>query len=236
MAEAAGLAIGVVALAGSLRDCVELFSYFSAARSFSKDFEVLATKFDLEKTLLLQWADRVNLLEHQVEYDDDRRMDVLKYDYDARLDVPGTQKAVGQILASIKLLLSSGADLKQRYGLKKVSNDQVVGLETPVSAFRMSSFIDHFKQLEIRLNLERDDVSAVSKLRWVVHDKDKFDRLIAELSYFVSKLQLMIPDQSHLGPLMSKFDIQNLSPRNLQLLRSALPSSRVDLANAVERT
>jgi hypothetical protein len=59
MAEVAGLFLGAVALLGTFKDCIDLFSYISAARSLGNDYEILNTKLDIEKTLLLQWADRV---------------------------------------------------------------------------------------------------------------------------------------------------------------------------------
>ena len=96
MAEAAGLVLGVIGLIGSFKDCVDLFSYISAARSLGRDYEVLNTKLDVEKTLLLQWAERVRLVKPR---------------YDERLDDHNVQTAIARILASIQLLLSEGKDL-----------------------------------------------------------------------------------------------------------------------------
>ncbi|KAH6869681.1 hypothetical protein B0T10DRAFT_541623 [Thelonectria olida] len=58
MAETAGLVLGVVTLAGTFKDCVDLFSYFLSYRSLGRDYEILVAKLDVEKTLLLQWAHR----------------------------------------------------------------------------------------------------------------------------------------------------------------------------------
>ena len=38
MAEAAGLVLGVVALVGSFKDCLDLFLYVSAAKSVGRDY------------------------------------------------------------------------------------------------------------------------------------------------------------------------------------------------------
>jgi len=48
------LAIGILALAGTCKDCIELFSYISSAKSLGRDYELLDVKLDIEKTLLLQ--------------------------------------------------------------------------------------------------------------------------------------------------------------------------------------
>lgn len=54
MAEAVGLAVGAITLIGVFKDCIDLFAYISAARSSARDREILNTKLDIEKTLLLQ--------------------------------------------------------------------------------------------------------------------------------------------------------------------------------------
>lgn len=58
-AEAAGLVLGVVALAGLFKDCVDLFSYIKAAQAMGSEYHLLETRLDIEKTLLLRWAERV---------------------------------------------------------------------------------------------------------------------------------------------------------------------------------
>lgn len=63
MAEAVGVALGALALLSAFKDCIDLFSTISAAKSLDVDCETLNTKLDIEKTLLLQWIDRVRLLD-----------------------------------------------------------------------------------------------------------------------------------------------------------------------------
>ncbi|EAQ86206.1 hypothetical protein CHGG_07459 [Chaetomium globosum CBS 148.51] len=80
--EVAGLALGVVGVAGilsTLKDVAELYSLFVDSRSVGRDYEMLDTKLDIERTMLLHWADRVGLL---------------RDDYDPRLDIPNTQETV----------------------------------------------------------------------------------------------------------------------------------------------
>jgi len=74
--EAVGSAISIISLAGTFNDCIDLFSMIAIAKSIGKDFKILSVKLDIEKTLLLQWAEHVRLV-HQ--------------DYDRRLDSPRTK-------------------------------------------------------------------------------------------------------------------------------------------------
>lgn len=81
--EAVGLAISVISLVGAFKDCIDLFSMISTAQSVEKDFTILRVKLDIEKTLLLQWATQVRLLQE---------------DYDSRLDMPDTRRIIDRIL------------------------------------------------------------------------------------------------------------------------------------------
>ena len=65
MAEVAGLILGVIGVAGvigAFKDTVDLFNIIADSRQLGRDYEILETKFDIEKTLLLQWANRIRLL------------------------------------------------------------------------------------------------------------------------------------------------------------------------------
>ncbi|KAF7503037.1 hypothetical protein GJ744_004713 [Endocarpon pusillum] len=102
--EAVGVTVGIIALIGIFKDCIDLFSYFNVARLLGRDYEILSTKLDVEKVLLLQWAERTNLLQPH---------------YDPHLDDPRIRAIVVQVVTSIRLLLSDTNSLQQRYGLWK---------------------------------------------------------------------------------------------------------------------
>ncbi|KAK5997627.1 hypothetical protein PT974_02991 [Cladobotryum mycophilum] len=90
MAEAAGLVQGVVGLAGivgAFKDVIDLYTIIIDVRNWGRDFENLGVKFGIEKTLLLQWAERTTLLQP---------------DYDHRLDDPTIRGFVLEILPRIK--------------------------------------------------------------------------------------------------------------------------------------
>lgn len=61
--EAAAFAVGIIALIVSFKDCIDLFSYLTVARSLDRDYELLSTKLDAGSALLLQWAQRTDLLQ-----------------------------------------------------------------------------------------------------------------------------------------------------------------------------
>jgi hypothetical protein len=170
MAEAAGLLLGVVALTSLFKDCVDLFSYFKSYQSLGRGYEILATKLDIEKTLLLHWACRVRLLESN---------------YDRRLDYTDTLEAISRVLASVRQLLSESSSLQNQYGLAyQPIKDEVVQNEsaehwlvrkqelpaatTTTSRLRMEKFLDDFKALTVRMNQKSASASTVAKFRWII--------------------------------------------------------------------
>lgn len=51
MAEAIGLVLGVAGLAGLFNACIEAISLFHASRSHERDFEIIMTRLEIEKTI-----------------------------------------------------------------------------------------------------------------------------------------------------------------------------------------
>ncbi|KAK4182583.1 hypothetical protein QBC35DRAFT_509709 [Podospora australis] len=92
--EAAGLAIGIIALVGT------------PLSKTGKDDEILNTKLDIERLLLLRWAEGVGLVTADA-------------DYDRRFNDADTADAVFRILANVRALLSEGNVLQERYGLTR---------------------------------------------------------------------------------------------------------------------
>ncbi|KAI8626463.1 prion-inhibition and propagation-domain-containing protein [Xylariaceae sp. FL1651] len=206
MAEAAGLVIGVVALASTFKDCVDLFSFISASKSFAIDFEILNTQLDLEKTLLLQWADRVQLL--NLDH------------YDKRLDDPLINKAVSGVLSAVRLLLSQSTDLQQRYGMECIGSQNAV-IPT-ISGPRMKQFLRDFESLSLRINAKQKEASIKQRFYWVVRDREKFDGLIRQLSSLVGKLNIVIPATSTHNEAMIGKDIEHIQDvQQIELLLAA---------------
>ncbi len=221
MAEAAGLAIGVIALAGVFKDCVDLFDYFCASRSLGRDYELLETKLDIEKTLLLQWAERVRLLD-------------VVHGCDERLRNPVAAELVSRILASLKLLLSESGHLQGRYGATKTDgSDAIQSPVATVSSLRKDRFVRDFEDFSLRVEQRQNQTPFFRKFRWVIHDKDKFDDLVQQTSYFISKLNEVVPDRhSGIAPITSE-DLKHLP--DLSLLLEATQSLNGSLEQGMKK-
>ncbi|KAK4443451.1 prion-inhibition and propagation-domain-containing protein [Podospora aff. communis PSN243] len=212
MAEVAGLTIGVASIAGIFKDCLDLYSNLLTSRCFRYDYEIISTQLDIEKTLLLQWADRVGLAAPQ---------------YDRRLDDSTTNTAITKILGCLRLLFSDGRDLQERYGARLVTPDDMPGQDeiaaSAMSARRMARFIKSFEAMALRLAPTDHDISARKKMLWVIHDKDKFHRLIEQLSYFNSKLNELVPPSSSASTGLADDDIRSV--RTIEQLKMLVEAS-----------
>ena len=208
MAEAVGVALGALALLSAFKDCIDLFSTISAAKSLGVDYEILNTKLDIEKTLLLQWVDRVRLLDPS--------------DYDRRLDDLRINKAVSSILTSIRLLLSESANLQNRYGMKPVETETAI-IPT-ISGPRMNQFMQEFENLSLRIHATQKGSSIKQRFCWVVRDREKFSGFVQELSSFVSKLNAVIPAIQEPIDVMTRKDLENI--RNLHQVQLVLEAAK----------
>lgn len=219
--EAVGLAISIVSLAGVFKDCIDLFSMISVANSLGKDFAILSVKLDIEKTLLLQWAEQVRLIYNN---------------YDRRLNNPYTKKTIAGILESIKVLLSDGSKLEQRYGMKPLRIDQRERTAI-LSDYRLQQFRHDFEELALNdhpsietvnephriqeSSRSKPDVNAdtislkqkptlKTKFCWAVRDKEKFESLIRDLSELVRGLKAIVPLEQSASVELLQEDVQHV--------------------------
>ncbi|KAL1854340.1 hypothetical protein Daus18300_011526 [Diaporthe australafricana] len=212
--EITGLTIGAMALTGTFKDCIDVFGMIVAARSLNDDVEVLRTKLDVEKMLLLQWADRIGLAEPR--------------DYDQRLDDPDLKQTISSVLDSIKRLLSDGKELKDRYGLadyQDIRHDIVLDnrVEVTASSTRLQKFIERFSRLSLHTDVPRREYSTAARFKWVIRDKIKFSSLMDELSYFVSRLNALVPAQGQSIRIMTEEDFGQI--RSIPLLKFIVMAS-----------
>ncbi|KAL6361374.1 hypothetical protein LRP88_04842 [Fusarium phalaenopsidis] len=189
----AGLTVGAVALIGTFKDCIDLYSMISAARSLGKDAALLETKLDVEKMLFFQWADRIGLVKPK--------------EWDKRLDDEALNETVAGVLSSIKTLLGEGKALQTRYGLERrdlsINKTSFTGVDLPkASTLRMERFLRNFEKLNLSRSTpdggtETKSFKVKDRWCWVVRDKDKFEQLIQELFYFNSRLDTLVPDNNN---------------------------------------
>ncbi|KAL2673711.1 hypothetical protein Neosp_012154 [[Neocosmospora] mangrovei] len=217
MAEVAGLALGVVGVAGligAFKDTIDLFGLLADSRGLGRDYEILHVKFDIQKALLLQWTDRVGLLR--------------QHDYDPCLDEAHIQEAIGQVLSCIRLLLTDASTLKSKYGLSQTDDEAPVSEITSVpsiSAWRMRVFNGQYEDFKKQIS-QHSDKPFRSRIRWAVRDKQKFEGFVKDLADFIASLDKLTPVARGQPSLRNMADDDVKTIRGLRDLKLLLEASQ----------
>lgn len=175
MAEAAGLGIGVVGLAGLFTSCVEVFKLFELGCAKSRDYEILHTKLENQRFRFETWG-QANGLDTDAPHD-------------ARLDEPERKLRLTKTMELVHSLLCESTALTERYGLVRESVEDDVVNGSARSVFRQSFRKFHFQRLRSNTNTSCQG----SATRWAIVDRSKFSELSTHLRELIDDLQSMTP-------------------------------------------
>lgn len=190
MAEAIGLAVGFIGLAGLFSTCVDCFKLVQVYGARPYDYEILQTMLDNQQFHFMAWGKACGFM------DPDRA----KSRFDDPLSGPRNRR-IEQTMERIISLLTDGESLKKEYGLR-VQRAPVGSkmIERPA----LSAFSKAFQSTKDFWNTSLQRKTHITgTLRWAVDDRDKFDRLIQNLRDLLSDLMKFtedfgVPDREHL--------------------------------------
>lgn len=102
-AEAAGLAVGVIALASLFTTCIEILDYFELGRNYQDDYDIACTKLNLLQVRLSTWGKATQIQQRGREH--------------PSLKDPSNRDAVSSSLTSLHALLTNTETLRKKYDL-----------------------------------------------------------------------------------------------------------------------
>lgn len=193
--DAAGLAVGVVAL---WKSCVQVFEVISLTRQYGMDYEILSIKLEVERVRLLSWGHAVGL------------SDVANR-ADTRLKRIEVHSAV--IRLGLRLSLATPEEGGLTTAEEQPSQSQMI---------LGGVFTRAYANLR-RIALERQrNTPIIRRSKWAVHDRKKFMALVAEVRGFNDSLESLFPDAKlrMMDAMQSDID-QAVQVRDLQLLQEA---------------
>ncbi|CAG5181734.1 uncharacterized protein ALTATR162_LOCUS9808 [Alternaria atra] len=165
MAEAAGLVVGVVALAGLFNNTVECFEFVQLGRTFGKDFETSQLKLDSARLRLSRWGKSLSL------------------------DNDHAEALLGQIVE----LFAEAEGVSNRYRGRTEPQDGSLAVYDPQTDLdpAMAKLHEKMRQLAI----ERQNRSGVrQKARWALYQEKQFRRLIEDITELVNDLDNLFPN------------------------------------------
>ena len=171
MAEAAGLTIGALALASLFSTCIELVDCFELARNHVYEYNLACTKIGLLRARLSVWGNELSL-------------EMPGHEHPALRDSwPREREAISCGLFNIKALFEDASLLRDKYDL----SPQHPRALKPVIPRRLSWFKTGSK------GSTSLTVTKLASLRrrtvWAIHDKQKFDSFIQNLSFLIENLE-----------------------------------------------
>lgn len=199
--EAAGLVFGATGFAAAIFSAsVDCFNFVDSCRAYGRDYEMVLTKLDIEKTRLLQWGHGVGLCSG-----------------DPQNGVPGldSNQMVERVLNCICLLLTDADKLRSKYGMETSE----VSLSAPsgdmalasVSRYRLLDFTKKYADFRRRIALRQKRTSTSAKMTWAICDSSRFALLVNDLREYINGLYEIVQVPSQDQRNMVREDIGHLS-------------------------
>ncbi|KAI9746928.1 MAG: hypothetical protein M1835_002317 [Candelina submexicana] len=179
MAEAAGLAIGVVGVVGFLGQifdgCIKAYSIFTKASNLGRDSERLLCKIRIEEMRLMVWGKAWGVVEGRLE---------AHLASDEGGGNEGLKKLAEMILKQLYETITDFNKLQDRYGLREDTSSGVAekGKVPDPPGMVTSRLRDELKLSDLKL-----------RAKWVISDKDKFELLLKDLKDFNDGLERLLP-------------------------------------------
>lgn len=220
-----GFGIGVIGLSGLYSTCVDLFKTIQGIRTFDREHRILATKLDIEKDLFLQWGERVGILNTGPNSKDPCLVD------------RNTMEIVCEVLEQLKELLADTRALERKYGMRAVQprfghDNAVTDNDGIVSRRRMSRFEASHREFVSRTRASNEQPSKLTRWRWVVQDKERFEGLLENIAYFVERLSRMVPGRERREMMAEDLVPLSGDPFSLRLIEEAAKNIHDDWSDA----
>jgi hypothetical protein len=185
MAEAAGLVIGAVSLAGLFTTCIDCMEYVSLGVNYAEDHEIALVKLLLLKARLIAWGEYVRAAHPGEE------LEALRRNWARESDV------VGKSLVGIKRLFEKSDALQSAYGLERVDErGGAVAVAVASAAQASPGLVEIERAFESSVVARKAQTSFWKKATWAVHNKHKFDDLLSNLTFYIDNLE-KLSDRLH---------------------------------------
>ncbi|KAH8636217.1 hypothetical protein IG631_08052 [Alternaria alternata] len=180
--EPAGLAVGIVALAGLFNNAVDCFEYVQLGSAFGTDFQVSLLKLDILRLRLSRWGKSVGL-------DGDlSNAHAIKIATSPPEDVEKAGNVLGQILELFAKMESKSKKYQSRTG--ETDGDlTVLDLATNLEASGQSL---HEKMRAMSIK-RQNSTPLRPKVQWALYERKRFSVLLEDVTDLVNGLVECFP-------------------------------------------
>ncbi|KAL9076216.1 MAG: hypothetical protein Q9157_003751 [Trypethelium eluteriae] len=188
-----GLVIGIVSLYSACRDC---YIFFTTVKSAEKESLIHLRELDIQQSILKAWGFYWDIQRHDTIVSRDPTLTNTKKGKLSKYLERNVYKADGVInaLCAISEILSSRDKLIERYGLnlKPVKGKSLKEIQGDVAELQVDGSAP--AGIQAAATNVRHRLSAITKCRWAIKDRDDFKRLIADLKSHNDALYQLCPD------------------------------------------
>lgn len=187
MAEAAGLALGGIALASLFTTCIDVLEYFDQARNWSKDLQLGLTKVSLMKERLRQWgqAMSINSPGHESQ--------ILRHRWPQESEVIiDSLLGIREILGSTAQMCTRHKPLGEKAQWPSRDNSHIVHIidgSAPTDPCPSKDPSISNKSCPHRSQRQRCIGAWHLKIIWIVQDRKKLSSSIADLDFLLNNLE-----------------------------------------------
>ncbi|KAJ5828876.1 uncharacterized protein N7525_007129 [Penicillium rubens] len=221
MAEAAGLAIGIVSLETTFDNVIDCFEYIHLGKAFGADSQDCLLRLDNAKLRLSRWGEAVGL--SQV----DKNTKSLKDTRISEVDMPQAERLLGSIFTELERVKVMDANFRAG----REFDDQslaVMSAETDLNSVGLSL---HEKMQKIAKQ-RQNNLSLRQKAKWALFDRAHFKDMVANIADYTKELQELFPAAQPLEEVLVDKETLELS-ESLLVLRDAIKEQDNALASAL---
>ena len=180
--EPAGLAVGVLAIAGLFNNAVDCFEYIQIGRNFGQAYQTGLLKLDAARLRLSRWGQAVDL---SGELKDTRSLPpALK----SSQDVEKAEQILGQILE----LFADAEGISAKFKARARRSEQELLVHDTQTDLEPAALTLHNKMRD--LSIKRQNQTGLRrKAKWALYEEKHFKRLIEDITSLVDDLIELFP-------------------------------------------
>ena len=218
----AGLVLGAASIFSLISTCLQCFELIESSRTYAEEHTLLSIKYEVEKTLFLIWGDAAGLSRSEGTYKNS-------------LDKCFIRPVVEKILIQIKVLFNETSELKSKYGLKLIEDEDVIINESKmaVTTQNVTAFNQHLIAFQKKVDKQQRMEDIAQKARWAIRDHKNFQKLVNYIRELNDGLRDITPDLRNTESNMLRKDISDVEdPGDLRLIEEACAGSNPDWCEA----
>lgn len=221
MAEAAGLAVGAVSLAGLFNNAVQCFEFVQLGRTFGRDFGTSQVKLQCASLRLSRWGASIGLGE---DLQDERLLE-------ERLGSQTTEQAkelLGQALAvfeDAKVISSKYVNQSKFSGGQLAVCNSEVDMDPPTA-----DLCSRMRQISMK---RQNRTSILQKTKWALYQEKHFRRLIEDIKELIDQIIELFPASQEDQRRLCNTEISTLGTSSAMPLLSTVASEQDSLLKDV---